>query len=148
MESHSSIDLWSKISKVPPPVASRATVVSFPTTARPSRNMPCLAATSSISSDTPSSSPNSLPPSSSAKRNLNFSVSQARLRVKGYLIRALTGGDRPPLHSASLSNRAWSPGVHACPSPNFPWSRHPDAPYLPPLVRSASLRDNYAFQGE
>ena len=29
------------------------------------------------------------------------------------------GRDRPLLHSVSLRNRAWSPGVPARPSPNF-----------------------------
>ena len=39
-----------------------------------------------------------------------------------YLTRALAGADRPLLQNSSIRNRAWSPGVDAHPSPNFPQS--------------------------
>ena len=64
----------------------------------------------------------------SFRLSIHYLLSRVGIQTRhSYLTRALAGGDRPLLQSASLRNRAWSPGVDARPSPNFPQSWYTNA---------------------
>ena len=85
----------------------------------------------------------------SFRLSIHYLLSRVGIQTRhSYLTSALAGRDRPLLQSASLRNRAWSPGVDARPSPNFPQSWYTNASFLQVGDKGKAAANNAtAFRG-